>query len=276
MVQSSVIVGTLVHSRAGPQPHSFAYRHTMLLLDLHDLHEPNSLPWPLKYNSASIVAIHDRNYVDSSISTIEEKLERVVSDSGYNTGPTYHPFILTTPSIFGYTFNPAVFYLMLGVAGQLELAVVEVNNTFGESHLHIINTNTSGGATGPYRQRKSLHVSPFLDRSGDYEFKFTVTKKMIDISITLHQVNQPVIVSRFFGSPIPLTRNNLMRNLPGLVKSTVLTEFRILSQARKLFFRLKLPFFRKPSPLQGTNKSPSPGFISRINALLGAVQKRLP
>ena len=275
MIRSSIVPGTLQHSRSGPRSHSFNYRHTMLLIELSDLGKDHGLPWPLNHNKVGIFSIHDHKYLDSSTATISEKLGKLLLDSNSNSiiEPTCKLFMLTTPSVLGYTFNPAVFYLVLTTDGKIKAAAVEVNNTFGESHLYLLGANKSPGTTASYRTEKRLHVSPFLDRSGNYKFVLTITDQVIDFAITLCQMNQQIIASRFIGTPVPLTKNNLLKSLPRIVMSVALTELRILGQAQKLFIKIRLPIFAKPVPLQGTNNSPSEGFISKINVLFDRLRK---
>src|SRR5262249_8992546 len=61
-------------------------------------------------------------------------------------------------------------------AGQVEIVLAEVNNTFGETHnywLHAGNQTDGGPAPLHHRVPKQMHVSPFMDMGLDYGFVLT-------------------------------------------------------------------------------------------------------
>ena len=72
------------------------------------------------------------------------------------------------------------------------------------------------------------------------------------------------MASRFVGNLTSLTTGNLLKLFPMISVAVLITEFRILRQAYKLFFKRKTPFYEKPDSLKGTITSPSKGYMSRL------------
>lgn len=240
----------------------------MLLLNLEELYKGKLIPWPLKHNHPSIISIQDRHYIDSSSENLLGKLGKELSKADINIQDNDQIFLLTAPAVFGYSFNPAVFFFIIDKNSSLKSCLVEVHNTFGESHCYPLKANPPNGNSMSATSNKEFHVSPFLDRKGHYEFEFTLSKTIADISITLIQENREVLNSRFEGNLVPLRTANLLTNLPRILSSVILTEFRILKQAYRLYFKYKMKYFSKPNPLQGTTESPSKGFISKLKIRL--------
>jgi len=90
--------------------------------------------------------------------------------------PLYYPYayLVTTPSFLGYSFNPVSYYYLYSAAQELKLVVLEVNNTFGEKHVYVLNADSP---TNPLPRKgyafagtmeKVFHISSFNHRSGSY------------------------------------------------------------------------------------------------------------
>ncbi|RIB22154.1 hypothetical protein C2G38_2033808 [Gigaspora rosea] len=50
-----------------------------------------------------------------------------------------------------------------------KVIVLEINNTFGEIHLYILNRDTRLGLDMSFTINRAFHVSPFNDRKGIYK-----------------------------------------------------------------------------------------------------------
>ena len=87
---------------------------------------------------------------------------------------TKHIILVTMPRIMGYVFNPVSFYLCLDEANLLKAVLCEVHNTFGECHSYLC-AHPDHAPIMPdqwLQAEKVFHVSPFLERCGDYKFRF--------------------------------------------------------------------------------------------------------
>ena len=256
--------GILDHQRYGPSSDSFAFKHTMLMLNTDHLESDKKLCSLISIEKRGVLSINFKNMIDATNKPIGEKIQRLFKVEG-NQSKSSNFFAVTTPSVLGYSVNPASFYFVIGDEEKIENCAVEVHNTFNESHLYILNRPIARSSkSSKYTHEKQFHVSPFIGREGNYEFEFELTASYLKIGITLLQNNQPIISTRYLGELIPLTKKNLFLNIRQLIFTVLLTESRILKQAYKLHFGKKLPLFRKPIPLAITKIALSRGFISKL------------
>ena len=84
-------------------------------------------------------------------------------------------YFITTPQFLGYSFNPISYYYCYDLHHNLKLVFLEVNNTFGEKHIYLMERDKPGnpkprsGYTFAMVMPKEFHISPFNQRSGTYE-----------------------------------------------------------------------------------------------------------
>ena len=258
--KSFIASGYLVHNRVAPAPHSFRFKHTMLFLNLSQLEKRELNIWPMSYNGNGLIRIQTSDYIDHTCKSIRTKLSKFFADMNEKDDI----YILTTPSVFRYSFNPATFYFRFNSNKGIRDTVVEVHNTFGESHIYYLDNRTFRHENNEYFSSKQFHVSPFISREGEYTFKFSISKKSVQIHITLHQHGSPLITTEFSSNLTPIQKSSLLKMLPKLVTTVLLTEIRILKIARILFFKLKIDFYKKPVPVKDTLVAPAKGFISKI------------
>ena len=265
---SSIVNGTLSHSRFSPVLHGFEYKHTMLMIDLAELESGKVIPKLFRYNHWGLLSIQDSQYLDKSSKPINTKIRAILNVGAQDTAIVRY-LLLTTPAIFAYSFNPVSFYFGLNRKNQVIKCASEVHNTFGESHVYVLEpvteaSSSSSSSSSLFTHSKQLYVSPFIQRSGQYTFQFSIDDHLVDVQIDLHQDNQKNFTTRFSGSCIPFTNANIMKSFMRIGTTVLMTEIRILLQAYLLFVRKRLIFIRKPDPNPGTEGSPAPGFITRI------------
>jgi len=234
------------------------------MLDTAQMEAGKKLGSLISIEKKGMLSIHFKNMIDATNNPIREKIQRLF-EIEVNQSKSSNFFAVTTPSVLGYSFNPASFYFAVNDEGKMEHCAVEVHNTFNESHVYILNSAVSSSSeSSKHTHEKQFHVSPFIGRSGHYEFEFELTATYLKIEITLFQNNQPVISTKYLGELISLTKKNLLLNIGQLIFTVLLTESRILKQAYKLYFRKKIPLFNKPVPLSKTKIALSRGFISKL------------
>ena len=256
--------GILDDQRYVPSSDSFAFKHTMLMLNTNQMEAKKKLSSLISIEKTGLLSIHFKNLIDATNKPIREKIQSLFEIQG-NQSKSLNFFVVTTPSVLGYSFNPASFYFVVSDEDKIENCAVEVHNTFNESHLYILNSPVAHSSiSSKYTHEKQFHVSPFIGREGNYEFEFELTRTYLKIEITLLLNGEPIICTRYLGELIPLTKKHLFLNIRQLIFTVLLTESRILKQAYKLYFRKKLPFFNKPTPVAMTKNALSRGFISRL------------
>ena len=236
----------------------------MLLIGQADLRATGDFGWKFPLNKFGFLTIKNDNYIDKSTTSINQKVEDFLSQKSSQLTRDDKVYLLTTPSVFGYGFNPVVFYLVVNLCNDIKSVIAEVNNTFSESHLYYLDEVQLDQSPGNYWSSKKLHVSPFLERTGEYEFNFHLSPDDLKITITLHQRSEIMITTLFKAKLIQMTNFNLWKICPSIMKTVLFTEIKILKHAYKLFHHLKVPFYSKPDKHIDNLESPSRGFIHRL------------
>jgi len=260
MASPSSEIGRLQHAavshvRLEPERHEFSYSLCFHALPLEGLLELEGVSSAWGYNRLRPFAAYDDDYLQRGEGTIEEKLQALLQQRGFET-QIAKSILITTPRYFGIrVFTPVSFYFCYAQSGALTYLVTEINNTFFERYVYV--AECKGDASGVFtnKEPKRFHVSPFLGLEYDYRFRFSDIREKLDISIDLLRENKVVFHSRVTGrgESVPLTsraHGSLILRQP---LRPLLTTPRIYWQALQLFFRRRLPVFQKPNPsLPGT------------------------
>ncbi len=256
MKYSTITSGKIFHKRFLPETHSFDFPHYMLLINL-----SSNEKFPKLFRF--FFKIQNKYYLDSSNNQIIDKLKNKFTYTESHSPNTL--WMLSSPSFLGYTFNPASFYFSVNSSNEIEEILVEVHNTFSESHHYLLSKkNLIKYNPLTFSNPKEFHVSPFFSREGNYEFTFNISDKIIFIKIDLYQEDSKVISTSYSGkfenkkslkSPLQIIK---------LISCLTKTEMRILIQAYKLKFKIKIPYVPKPNMNKGNLKSTARGIISRL------------
>ncbi len=237
----------IAHTRHEPVLHSFVYPLLVFGIDLNELPDLDRQIFLFGYNRKRPVSIHDSDYLSGDNCSIKEKLLKLLETSGLSK--TAERFLtITMPRTWGYSFNPVSFHLIYNSKGEMISAVADVNNTFRERHIYILNDPEEVDGFTRFTSDKVFHVSPFFDRHGQYEFFFSNLQESIDIRINLRRKGKLSLSTRLWGQSQSLTSRNLALALARYPLGTFLTMPRILAQAARLYYNRKLPVFAKPDP----------------------------
>lgn len=254
----------LVHKRFVPASNSFQFKHCMLMLDAKLMRSKNRMSWIIGINQPGILSVNNTNFIDKKDKPIDEKIFRLLGRN-FTLNEENQLFLLTTPSVFGYTFNPASFYFITDKNMKISECFVEVHNTFNESHIYQLESPiTDRNDTVEFHHDKKFHVSPFIGREGNYRFEFKLSDSRVKLQIDLIQKDKLLLSTCYLGDFVLLTKFNVVKNIHNIIATVFLTEGRILREAYRLHFQKKMRFFKKPKPLPGTLKAVSRGFISKL------------
>ncbi len=172
--ESSICVGTLRHRRFRPTQHEFAYPVFQVLLDIDRIPELMGASPLISYNRWNLVSFDDRDHFGDPRRPLRERLVDDAAAHGITLpdGPVY---LLTNLRYLGYCFNPVSFFYCYNQAGQLQVILAEVNNTFGESENYWLSAANEWPASNARRYQcgKRLHVSPFMPMEMEYTFVLT-------------------------------------------------------------------------------------------------------
>ena len=166
----ALIHGEITHRRRRPVQNAFTYPAFCLRLPLSEL---ASLPARgIAHNTAGLVSFHDRDHGACDGTAPETWIRSLLAVEGIDVGGEI--VLYAFPRMLGYVFNPVSFWVCHLASGAVGAVLVEVNNTFGETH-HYLLAHPRGeplvsGET--LTARKVFHVSPFCEIRGHYTFRF--------------------------------------------------------------------------------------------------------
>ncbi len=269
---SRIFIGNVWHSRVEPVKHSFTYPVFYFAIEISELATlPKKIPF-LSYNGFNILSIADKDYLGrKDTRSIAEKFTYYMEDKPY-FGKIKKTYLITTPKLFGYTFNPVNFYYCFDQDNQIIAVVKETNNTYGEKHLYVLDDplENSDGKNTFYTTKKELFVSPFNDMRGKYEVKLNNFLNQPDHNIVIALVRKDVSIfsAGLQGKASELTRANLLKTLIAFPFCALLPYMRIVYQASRLRFGKKLkPLMKAPSLHPMTIETDRPtidGFMHRL------------
>ncbi|OSD00013.1 hypothetical protein PYCCODRAFT_1394179 [Trametes coccinea BRFM310] len=316
-----ILENTVTHARVLPQPsaHAFTYPTLAFLLSLNAL-EAHELDlgrgWLFGYGGTSwrLTGLRSEAYLlpdvrgsavvgERGARALRDKLADVLCLHGRDEERVRtwleegDAWMLTMPSYLGYEgINPLTVYFCYGTRGQLEWVVLEIHNTFGEKHVHVLepgedeDTVCPSGFDHTWTFARDFHVSPFNDRTGFYVVSIRAppsprsttdtASRLPKVRIHLHnasptasqkrpsQTNLPEsalgprkLMATFSARrATPLTSTGLLMALARYPFALFLSFARILYHAWILHYLKRLDVFPRPDPKPAT---PGWGVFSR-------------
>ncbi len=244
-MKSRIFTGNVAHQRIEPLGHAFTYPVYFYGIDLAELDQLDRNVKGFGYNRFRPAAIHDRDYLLPGPESIEAKFRQWL-----DRDDVARIELITTARYFGYAFNPVNFYLCYDAEERLVAGAAEVNNTFGDRHLYLLEDveQDDHGFRIRNRQPKAFHVSPFMDMEGEYRFEIACRDGHAEMHVDLWKDGRPKLQARLEGSAAPLTSRNLVGTLARFPLNALLTMPRILKHAAILYYKKKLPVFTRPEP----------------------------
>ncbi len=246
-MNSKIIKGSILHGRMAPVRHAFRYSYYTYLFDLDELAKLDRCVAGFGYNRLCPLAIHDSDYMEAGPGSIRDKL--LLRLGPKRAERVDNILLVTHPRFFHYIFNPVSFYYCFRRDGELECCVAEVNNTFGEKHVYVVDDlrRVEGGWVSRMH-RKAFHVSPFNDMEGEYRFFFSEPGERVEIVVDLMKEGRVFLRAKVTGGGCELNTRSLWMNIARHPLVAWLTMPRILWQAGVLYYRRKLRVFTKPEP----------------------------
>jgi cyclopropane-fatty-acyl-phospholipid synthase len=239
-MKSLIYSGKVMHERLAPVGYRWTLPYCFYAIDLDELPLLDSAVRGFGYNRRAPLFLRDRDYLAGGGGFRERlaqhadlsQVERIV--------------LVTVPGLLVKVFNPVSFYYCLRGEAEAVCILAEVNNTFGDRCLYRL--DAAGRFPVECRHEKRMHVSPFNDMRGHYEFRFSAPAEEIDIQIRLVRDGRAVLNTSLTGRGAALTSETL-RSVHGKQPLTPLKTIpRILWQAARLYYGRGLPFFRRPEP----------------------------
>ncbi|NLB06644.1 MAG: DUF1365 domain-containing protein, partial [Desulfobulbaceae bacterium] len=136
-MNSRLYTGELRHTRSRVTRHEFSYSLHLYALDLDEVDDLARQSWWFGHNRIRPIALHDRDYLHPDAAPLRDKVRRALGENGVTAEPA-RIVLVTALRQFHYVFNPASFFFCLDAAGQVFTVLVQVNNTFGDTHLYLL------------------------------------------------------------------------------------------------------------------------------------------
>jgi cyclopropane-fatty-acyl-phospholipid synthase len=248
-VNSRIYTGRIIHTRHLPKRHHFTLPACFYAIDLSEYEQLNNQVRGFSVNRRNIVSLHENDYLTGTTNLRRQLLEQLATHPC--AGHIDRIILVTVLRHISKVFNPVSFYYCLHENGAPVAVVAEVNNTFGDRHLYILDNDQQEYSSYPldYDHPKAFHVSPFNNMQGRYHFTFTPPAEEIRITISLHREEGKIMEACLTGTGIPFTSKNLAKTLIHYPLNAQLIPWRILHQAAHLRYRHRLPLFHRPDPI---------------------------
>jgi uncharacterized protein len=240
MTEALIGFGQVRHVRQRPAKNAFAYPTYFLMLPMRSLAENTQLA----RNRFAPISFYDRDHGDGRAEAINWLDELLRSEDIHDA--TGQVWLHSYPRVFGFTFKPVSFWYCHRADSSLRAVVVEVNNTFGERHVYLLDKARFGHEQ---TASKVFHVSPFCDVQGHYCFRFMTTaqRDKTVARIDYYDTHGALLQTSVSGQLEPITAQSLRKALVSYGAMTLAVIARIHWQAFKLWLK-RVPVFTKPTP----------------------------
>jgi uncharacterized protein len=209
MSRAALIVGEVTHTRERPTVHSFTYPLFCVRLPIAEL---GDIDRTLAVNRGSLLSFHERDHGARDGSSLQQWIIELLREHlVLAAAETVQVELIAFPRMLGYVFNPVSFWICRRADDRVLAVLAEVNNTFGESHRYLL-TKRHGeviNSGDTLRAVKLLHVSPFNEVKGDYQFRFNFAEDKWLARIDYDDGDGHLLHTHMNGDARPLTLKNL-------------------------------------------------------------------
>ena len=247
-MRSSLCIGSVWHTRREPVVHRFRYPAWYLAVAADEIADLDRSLRLFGHNRSRPISIRDTDHLGDVRGALDERLEERLAGHGVEL-PEGSTILITTPRLFGYTFNPISLWLRLGPNEEILGGAAEVNSTFGEGRVYPLVAPRQEERDTVFEAAKELHVSPFLETLGSYRFRIRFDRECFRLGIDLQQEGRRILSAGVETRRVEVTDGRLAGVLLRQPLSTWRTLPRILVQAGRLYFGRKLPVVPQPDPV---------------------------
>lgn len=238
---SQLLTATVRHKRLLPKVHAFHYGIYYVALRLSALNN-----MALAYNRFAPLSFYDKDHGPRDGSGLDSWARDLLQQ--HQVQADGEITLVTMPRVLGYVFNPVSFWLCQDQAGQLRAVLCEVHNTFGEQHTYLCahQDGRAMTASDTLTAEKCFHVSPFLKREGEYQFRFDITDDAFNVVIHLHNAaGEKQLITSLVGKLQDLTKHSLRHAFWRYPLVTVKAIVMIHWHALQLLFK-RIRYISKP------------------------------
>jgi uncharacterized protein len=252
MTHALLMTGRVMHERLRPAAHRFEYPVCFVSCDIARF---DDLPraW-FGIDRTRLLGLSTRDYGPRDGSALEPWMRARLAESNIPADGEIR--LLTIPRVVGYAFNPVSFWLCHDRAGALRALYADVRNTFGAHRGYLLSAPDHAPIDNDTTLtcRKTLHVSPFCDVTGDYAFRVRRHGAHLSVSIDYRDEDGLLIRTAIGLNARPLTFARACRTVlsqPMLAAGVIV---RIHWQALRLWLK-RVPFHGKVPPSEARPKT---------------------
>ncbi len=226
----ALVPGTVRHQRRHPFPHGLRFKTYQWLFDL------DAVP-----SHGIIASFPVSDHFGGRAGSLREAVTVFAASRDEQVLEGDRLLMLSAGRAFGQAFDPLTVFWCVDAQGQVRWAVLEIHNTYGDRHAHLLHPDDRGQARIP----KEFYVSPFFKVEGEYAVTLKLGPERVAVSIQLQQDGADVFSATFTGSAVPATRVNLARAVARTPLMALQTMARIRVHGIWLWLR-RLPVVQRP------------------------------
>ncbi len=236
--------GDVVHRRLRPRAHGLKYRVFSLLLDLDQIEvTAQRLRW-FSYNRWNLISFYDADHLAGEPAPLAARTREALKELGLDIDGG-RILLLSYPRVLGYVFNPLSVFFAYDRNGELLALIYEVNNTFRERTIYILEAGEAKGGVYAQSCDKSMFVSPFAPASGRYGFRITDplarheahAAHKLTVGVNFRDEQGPLIRTHFHADAHPLTDAHIISALFAMPVMTAKVMAAIHWEALKLWWK---------------------------------------
>lgn len=202
-----IIKGVVGHQRLRPVKHRFLTKAFYVQIPLVSICSEKARwgNWARGVDRWALLSVHSADHGDGR--PLLEWARTQLKNHGIEDADG-EIWLSTFPRILGYSFKPVSFWFCETQQGVLRAVIAEVNNTFGERHVYILDSKNGYRNGSTLFAQKSFYVSPFFKIEGSYSFRFFLDTRtnQADVARIVYEDEQgPLLITHMSGKPTELT-----------------------------------------------------------------------
>lgn len=212
---SAWYVGRVRHVRHHPVQHRFDHTMMMGLFDLDELERLDGEVRGFGVDRHTPIGFHTADHGPADGSPLRPWAADRLADAGLDTAGAEGPIqLLCMPRTFGFGFDPITVWFLHSADGSPSALIHEVRNTFGHRHAYVAPVEDAPGTLWHQSIPKTMHVSPFFDRDGRYDFRVVPPTgepdSKVSVRIDYRNDDHQLLTASFVGERRPFTTRGML------------------------------------------------------------------
>ena len=172
--------GVVLHKRRKPFVHGLKFKTYLLLIDP---------------DNERVKGLLTKDHFGGEAKTFREAISEFANSRGEKLEASDKIKMLAAVRHFGYVFNPLSVYWIYDNTNKLKWVILEIHNTYGDRHAHLVKVNENSQA----EMVKEFYVSPFFTIEGNYKITAKLDERKVAVAVNLHQGGELIFTASFQG-----------------------------------------------------------------------------